>query len=231
MRGEVLHYDDSQGIGFITGAKGTRYSFERSDLRRLVPIGKGTAVEFQPDGDIAREIFVVRAERAAAAAVPSQFGRFAVQDGPESTGLWSYFWRGITANYVNFRSRARRKEFWGYTLFWLIALVAVLMIGIAIDVALGNFEPDKEEPVAVIVIVLAFQLATFLPNLAVLARRLHDVGLSGWFSLLVLLLLFLYVGLLIVLVFALIPSQKHENKWGPVPAGIRLDAPFASPAA
>lgn len=34
MRGEVLHYDEDQGFGFITGADGNRYTFRREDLRR-----------------------------------------------------------------------------------------------------------------------------------------------------------------------------------------------------
>ncbi|WP_352935717.1 hypothetical protein [Mesorhizobium sp. M1169] len=34
MRGEVLHYDEDQGFGFITGADGNRYTLAREDLRR-----------------------------------------------------------------------------------------------------------------------------------------------------------------------------------------------------
>ena len=50
-------------------------------------------------------------------------------------------------------------------------------------------------------------------------RRQHDIGLSGWFYLLILIP---YVGGLIIFVFTLIPSQKHDNKWGPVPYGVRV---------
>ena len=116
MRGEVLHYDDEQGFGFINGADGKRYAFERSDLRRLVPVGKGTVVEFQIDGATAREIFIIRSDTRASA--PASFGRDAVVAEPESTGIWSYFIRTLTSNYANFRGRARRKEYWGYVLFY-----------------------------------------------------------------------------------------------------------------
>jgi uncharacterized membrane protein YhaH (DUF805 family) len=35
-----------------------------------------------------------------------------------------------------------------------------------------------------------------------------------------------HVGNLIIFVFSLIPSQKHENKWGPVPAGVNIPPAF-----
>ena len=91
MRGEVLHYDDEQGFGFINGTDGKRYAFERSDLRRLVPVGKGTVVEFQIDGATAREIFIIRSDMRASA--PAQFGRDAVAAEPESTGTVELFRR------------------------------------------------------------------------------------------------------------------------------------------
>ncbi|WP_246693614.1 DUF805 domain-containing protein [Mesorhizobium sp. M8A.F.Ca.ET.142.01.1.1] len=50
-------------------------------------------------------------------------------------------------------------------------------------------------------------------------RRLHDVGLTGWLAILCFLP---YVGLLAIVVFGLIPSQVGDNKYGPVPAGVRF---------
>ena len=76
-------------------------------------------------------------------------------------------------------------------------------------------DPDRDDRAAVGL----FLLATFIPGLALIVRRQHDIGLSGWFYLLVLVP---YVGGLIVFVFTLIPSQKHDNKWGPVPYGVRI---------
>jgi uncharacterized membrane protein YhaH (DUF805 family) len=226
MRGDVLHYDEEQGIGFIAGAGGKRYSFERGDLRRMVPIGKGTPVEFQPSGDFAREIFVVRPERHATNPAPSQFGRLAAPGGAENTGLWSYFWRSVTSNYWNFGGRARRKEIWGFYLFYVVVLTVLICAGLAIDAALGNL--DQNGPIGTVVLLVPFTLVTFVPYVALVVRRLHDIGLSGWFFLLIFLP---YIGSLVILVFAFIPSQKHENKWGPVPAGIRPNQPLAAPAA
>ncbi len=235
MRGDVLHFDEELGIGFIAGADGKRYSFERSELRQMVPIGRGTPLEFMPDGDAAREIFVVRAERPSASpAGASRFGRSGAAVDLESTGLWSYFWRAITRNYVNFRGRARRKEFWGYFLFYWLGLVVLSAIAVAVDFGLGNFDSSSEWPFVSVGTVVVVQFATFLPSIAMMVRRLHDIGLSGWFVLfpIVLSVVFSVVGAVITVVFGLVPTQKHENKWGPVPAGIRLDAaPSDIPAA
>jgi uncharacterized membrane protein YhaH (DUF805 family)/cold shock CspA family protein len=241
MRGEVLHYDEAQGFGFITGADGNRYTFRREDLRRAFPLSKGTQIEFRESGGQARDIFSVGSETPATAskvatamapataAAPHRqhFGRFAVSDPPVSTGLWSYFWEGITRNYVNFRGRARRKEYWGYALFFLLGLIALSLAGVGVDFALGNMDPGDETPVATVSISLLLVLACILPTIAMCVRRQHDIGLSGWFFLLILVP---YMGNLIMFVFSLIPSQKHENKWGPVPVGVRIPAPYVAPA-
>ena len=231
MRGEVLHYDESQGFGFITGADGNRYTFTREDLRREAPMSKGTAVEFRPVAGQAKDIFSIRAQMqtagsAPAPSVPQHFGRFAVNEAPASTGLWSYFWNGIAGNYANFRGRARRKEYWGFALFFYLALTVLSLIGVALDFALGNMEGGDETPVATVAISGICVLAAIIPWVAVSVRRQHDIGLSGWFYLLILVP---YIGSLILFVFSLIPSQKHDNKWGPVPAGVRIPPPFTPP--
>ncbi len=56
MRGEVLHYDEAHGFGFITGDDGNRYTFRREDLRRSFPLSRGVAVEFRQSGDQARDV-------------------------------------------------------------------------------------------------------------------------------------------------------------------------------
>jgi uncharacterized membrane protein YhaH (DUF805 family) len=53
-----------------------------------------------------------------------------------------------------------------------------------------------------------------IPVVAVTVRRLHDIGMSGWWALL---LLVPYIGGLIVLVFTLLPGQPHANAHGPAP--------------
>ena len=57
-------------------------------------------------------------------------------------------------------------------------------------------------------------LATIVPSTAVSVRRLHDIGLTGWF---VLLHLVPYIGSLVLLCAALVPGHSEANKYGSNP--------------
>ena len=252
MRGEVLHYDKAHGFGFITGEDGNRYTFRREDLKRPFQLSKGTVVEFRESGDQARDVSppLTSPQVSAPASTeapsklarltatpiatptarpaPQHYGRNAVGNGDvgpgASTGLWDYFWAAITTNYANFRGRARRKEYWGFGLFYVLGMILLTIAGLTIDAAVGNFDYNAEAPVATIVIVLLAMLASLIPGIAISVRRFHDIGLSGWFYLLMFVVGFILTGsiLLLAIVLGLIPSQKRENKWGPVPDGVEV---------
>ena len=70
-------------------------------------------------------------------------------------------------------------------------------------------------------------LALFLPGFAVSIRRLHDVGKSGWFYLIVLIPL---VGVIWLLVLACTDGQRGVNAYGPnpkeAPAGVATTSGF-----
>jgi uncharacterized membrane protein YhaH (DUF805 family)/cold shock CspA family protein len=250
MRGEVLHYDPAQGFGFITGADGNRYTFRREDVKGgSFAISRGAVVEFRPNGDQARDVFPAATAGTSAAPTaqtvtapptagthPQHFGRNATAgavaaEPTPSTGLWGYSWLCMTARYATFRGRARRKEYWAFVLFSVLALIVAAIAGFAVDAALGNFDPYSNGPVAILVTVALAILAGFLPGLAVTTRRFHDVGMSGWFYLVFLVLSFFTIGGLIILVVTLIPSQKRENKWGPIPEGVKVPLPYIAPTA
>jgi uncharacterized membrane protein YhaH (DUF805 family) len=209
MRGDILHYDNGQGLGVIGGDDGTRYAFESRDLRQANAAKRAARVDFRADAGRAREIFLAPGRKPAGAQAATGGSRLA------ETGLWRYFRDALTRNYANFRGRAPRKEYWSFALFWVVALAAVATIGLALDGAFGG--SSFEAPVITAILCAAFVLATFLPALGMMIRRQHDIGLSGWF---VLLSLIPSVGNLIMLVFTLVPSQKHDNKWGPVPESL-----------
>jgi len=250
MRGEVLHYDEAHGFGFIAGEDGNRYTFRREDLRLAFPLSRGAAVEFRETGDRARDVSLPRNAAAAQASAPVEavqapvhvaappvataparparhrYGRNAVGEGEAhaSTGLWSYFRAGITTNYANLHGRARRKEYWGFALFYTLCMILLAIVGVAIDAAVGNFDYGGEAPVATIVILLFAMLAGAVPGIAIGVRRFHDIGLSGWFYPAMVVLGFMLAGSVMILavVLGLIPSQKRENKWGPVPEGVAV---------
>jgi uncharacterized membrane protein YhaH (DUF805 family) len=65
-----------------------------------------------------------------------------------------------------------------------------------------------------------YLLAAFLPTLAVSVRRLQDIGLSGWWYLIVLVPL----GGLVLTVLAIIDSQDGTNRFGPNPKDLAAAA-------
>lgn len=77
----------------------------------------------------------------------------------------------VLARYASVSGRARRAEYWWWILFTLLAGALARVT----DVILFAGHPQKGGPVS-----LVFALVTFLPSLAVLVRRLHDSGRSGW---------------------------------------------------
>lgn len=97
-------------------------------------------------------------------------------------------------NYVNFNGRATRPEYWW---FWLFAVLGSIVLGM-ISGMLQSL----------------FSLAIVLPWFAVGARRLHDIGKSGWWQLLVLIPV---IGVLILLYFFAQASETGENRFGPAP--------------
>jgi uncharacterized membrane protein YhaH (DUF805 family) len=102
--------------------------------------------------------------------------------------------------YADFSGRARRKEFWYFNLFHLLAVLALM----SLDVAVGF---DGYLPVI-------YAMAVILPAVAVGVRRLQDTGRSaGW-----LLIGFVpVVGTLALLIFFVQDGQPHTNDYGPNP--------------
>ena len=113
-------------------------------------------------------------------------------------------------NYANFNGRARRSEFWYFYLFDLIisAVFAVL------SAILG-----KVPVVGLLITILSgvVALALLVPGLAVSFRRMHDIGKS---ALWILVLLIPLVGWIILLVLLAKDSQPGENAYGPNPKGV-----------
>ena len=118
-------------------------------------------------------------------------------------------------NYVNFKGRARRKEYWMFVLVYVIILIACMVL----DNALGTVFMMDAGPLGEISMGYGWLysiciLVHFLPGLSLVVRRLHDVGKSGWFYLLV---LFPIIGWIWLLVLYCTEGQKQDNKWGPDP--------------
>ena len=87
----------------------------------------------------------------------------------------------ITKKYFCFEGRAGRKEFW----MWILVIFILNMIFSFIPKA-GN------------ILSLILSLATLLPSLGVTARRLHDIGKSGWWQLIALIPV---IGIIILIIW------------------------------
>ena len=73
--------------------------------------------------------------------------------------------------YFDFTGRARRSEYWWFVLFiCLVRMVCSFIDSILI------FAVDMKFMEA------AFSVLLFIPSMAVVFRRLHDIGRSGWWS-------------------------------------------------
>ena len=109
------------------------------------------------------------------------------------------------SNYVNFSGRARRSEYWFYTLF--VGLVQ-LALGIIGNMIFGAPESGTN------ILQNIFSLAIMIPSLAVFWRRMHDIGKTGlWFFL----NLVPCIGQVVLLVFECTDSQPGENMYGMSP--------------
>ena len=110
-----------------------------------------------------------------------------------------------TKKYAVFSGRARRKEYWMFILFNYIA-------SFIMGVVVGLVAPEASNIATAVA-----ALVGFLPSWAVFARRMHDIGKSGWWWLIGLVPL---IGGIVLLVFMCKDSQPGDNAYGPNPKGM-----------
>ena len=132
-------------------------------------------------------------------------------------------------HYADFNGRARRSEYWFFTLVHSLLVILPIIIGLAMIMTASLTQlhhPAREVPlhgnvgVFIIVIFGLLHLALFIPQLAVSVRRLHDTSKSGW---LILIAFIPYVGVIasiVLLVFYCMDSTPGYNQYGPNPKGI-----------
>ena len=95
-------------------------------------------------------------------------------------------------NYANFEGRASRPMFWWWVLFSTI-------VGLVVS------ESDA--------LSLLVNLALLMPSLSVGARRMHDIGRSGWWQIVPLYNIYLAVQ----------PGDPAMNSYGPPAPPLRYD--------
>ncbi len=119
----------------------------------------------------------------------------------------------VAVNFLNFSGRARRSEYWYFFLFNFVVQLLLSRSSLIFDILL----PTKMALGLARVLVSIYSLIVFLPALAVLVRRLHDTGKSGWYLLWNLLP---GIGTLIVVIRLLRDGDPGMNSYGPDPKGV-----------
>jgi len=107
-------------------------------------------------------------------------------------------------NYATFSGRSSRSEYWYAFLF-------VFMLGFGlgfIELALNLFPNEEDSVLARIA-----QLFVILPSLAIVARRFHDINISGWWYLIA----FTIVGIIPVIYWLCKAGDEGDNNYGSNP--------------
>ena len=118
----------------------------------------------------------------------------------------------VLKKYAEFNGRARRKEYWMFTLFNFIFLIVALILDNLLGTAITG--------VGYGLFYILYALAVLIPGLAVCVRRLHDVGKSGWMFFIVLIPI---AGGIWMLILMVTDSIAGENEYGPNPKEVAVE--------
>lgn len=101
------------------------------------------------------------------------------------------YFTGALKKYADFTGRARRKEYWMFTLIYIIINVVLAVLGLDI-------------------ISMLVGLGLLVPSISIAARRLHDTNRSGWWQLIAFIPV---IGIIILIVF--LAQDGHDtNDYG-----------------
>lgn len=103
----------------------------------------------------------------------------------QDRSAWSYYIECITTKYCCFSGRARRKEYWGYIMFYSLMSMLINILLIIL------WDKNMVDTISII-----YVLAFLLPTLGVLTRRFHDANFSAWWLIIIPLILFIVLMLI-----------------------------------
>ena len=103
--------------------------------------------------------------------------------------------------YADFNGRASRSEYWWFQLFYIMVLIVAAIF--------DSFYIDNSQAMGPVELVST--LILLLPAFSVWARRLHDVGKSGWWMLIFLTI----IGMIPLFIWNVSIGTKSKNKYGP----------------
>jgi uncharacterized membrane protein YhaH (DUF805 family) len=101
--------------------------------------------------------------------------------------------------YAEFTGRSSRSEYW-----YAILFCALVGFGTGFFEALLGLSTSMS---------FIFQLVFLVPSFAIVTRRLHDIGKSGWWYLII----FTGLGAFLVLYWICCAGDEGDNQYGPNP--------------
>jgi uncharacterized membrane protein YhaH (DUF805 family) len=124
--------------------------------------------------------------------------------------------KSVLSKYAVFSGRARRSEYWWFVLANGIVsnILYFVTIGPAYQKALNDSDFSNFSFGVGGMVYSLYALAIFLPSLAVMVRRLHDTGRSGWYYWMVLIP---FAGIFIVLYYLIQEGTNGANAYGADP--------------
>lgn len=121
------------------------------------------------------------------------------------------FWK----NYANFNGRSRRADYWWAMLCQMIIMMILGMGGMGqLTAAMITGQAPSAVGTILILVYVIFSLASLVPGIAIVVRRLHDIGKSGWWYFIAFVPL---VGAILILVFMCTAGTAGDNMYGPDP--------------
>lgn len=119
-----------------------------------------------------------------------------------------WFLKVVRDNYANFNGRARRKEFFMYSLIHALCYIPFFIL-----MGIGAASESTTLMMTGLGLTGFLVLVFIIPTLAVSVRRLHDTGRSGWFYLLSM----VPIGNIVYLIFLLQEGDPCSNEYGEDP--------------
>ena len=122
--------------------------------------------------------------------------------------------------YVTFFGRATRSEFWWFCLFTVLVNFAATSQASSFMLVLLEIQGMTVNETSYLLNNFFFlylstitSLILLLPSLAVAARRLHDIGRSGWW----IFIAFTVIGIIPLLIWYVTDTKDEENIYKPNP--------------
>ena len=186
------------GAPVAPAAEARRAGDEPAEWRGQRPPTRGDRVDFDVDNTgNAIQIFTALGHSNPVQNLSSQLDKLSDQNkAEEQFNMLDWFVKCLK-NYANFSGRARRKEYWFFTLVQFIILVITQII----DAILSTD----------FVFYAIAALALFIPSLAAAVRRLHDTDRSGWWFLIALIPL---IGTILLIIWLATETKPENNQWG-----------------